>query len=124
MPTRAASTGAVTNYGRFDVTQSLLRIWAAATTAGASPGNAITDRLYQHYERAIGNIAATVRLLAGIRHRPRAVQPEVDGGTNQTCITQGGGQSVYFEKKVLAQAGVASASGVITAPTFTYSPRL
>jgi general secretion pathway protein D len=103
------------------LTQSLLGgFGAAATNAGASPGNAITIG-YTNTSSSIGNIAASVRLLQEFGTARVLSSPKLMVLNNQTALLKAVDNLVYFE--VQAQAGVASASGVITAPTFTTTPK-
>lgn len=105
--------------GGLTLTQSLLGgFGAAAAAAGASPGpppNQVTIG-YTNTTSSIGNIMTTVKLLQEFGTARVLSSPKLMVLNNQTALLKAVDNVVYFE--VQAQAGVATASGVVTAPTF------
>ena len=102
--------------GGLAITQTLLGgFGAAAATAGAAAGNAITIG-YTNTTTNLGNIAATVRLLQEFGNARVLSSPKLMALNNQTALLKVVDNIVYFE--VQAQAAIATAGGVVTPPTF------
>lgn len=101
--------------GGFTFTQSLLGGFnAAAVAAGATTGNALTAG----YQRTSSNrnLNFTLKLLQEFGNTRVLSSPKLMVLNNQTALLKAVNNVVYFE--VNAQAGVATAGGVISATTF------
>src|SRR6185295_17768642 len=76
---------------------------------------------YQNPDSRVGNLNLTIRLLQEFGTARVLSSPKLMVLNNQTALLKAVDNIVYYE--VQAQAGVASASGVITAPTFNTIPK-
>jgi general secretion pathway protein D len=106
--------------GGFTLAQRLLGGFdAAAVAAGATAGNALTAG----YTRDSGNrsLSITLKLLQEFGDTRVLSSPKLMVLNNQTALLKAVNNIVYFE--VTAQAGVATAGGVVTAPTFNTIPK-
>jgi len=102
--------------GGMTLVQSLLGgFTAGASAAGAAAGNAISIG-YTNTTSSLGNISATVKLLQEFGDARVLSSPKLMVLNNQTALLKAVDNLVYFE--VQAQAGVATAGGVVTQPTF------
>ena len=104
----------------FSFSQALLGGFdAAAAAAGAAAGNALTVG----YARADANrtINITLKLLQEFGNTRVLSSPKLMVLNNQTALLKAVDNLVYFE--VTAQPGVATAGGVVTAPTFNTTAR-
>jgi general secretion pathway protein D len=106
--------------GGFTFTQILLGGFnAAATAAGAAAGNVFAGTFSSTPGNNTFNV--TLKLLQEFGHARVLSSPKLMVLNNQTALLKAVDNLVYFE--VQAQAGVATAGGVITPTTFNTIPK-
>ena len=107
--------------GGITFTQTLLGGFpGAAVAAGAAPGNAFNVG-YQNPSSRIGNINLAIKLLEEFGNARVLSSPKLMVLNNQTALLKAVNNIVYFE--VQASAGIATAAGVVTPPTFNTTPK-